>query len=250
MKSPKIHACFLVVAVAICVSTAQGQQTEKSLFVIKPPQVAELRYGQSPGVRITQASNRQADQAESAQGDDTAAVKELDRDFDLESRDDDDELARLLESSDDPYDDDLDDSLDPAMAKTITTWNQKPMTSLTLGLNQNGVKTPQDSSWQLTSRTSSLAFSQKTFAWAAPDIRYKPLFFEDVALERYGQTKGLFRQPLASSIRFLADAALLPYKSLHDPIDSCDYPLGYCRPGDSVSCIKQRHFFESPWSAR
>lgn len=260
MKSPKIHALFVLAIAAICGgSTAAAQQSETSLFVIKPPKVAELRYGQSPGFRINQASSgkkRQEEQVDSAR-----PREDLGLDSDAKRRDDGDDgdgLSRLLESSDDSYADDLDslrddlddDSFDPARAKTITTWNQKPMTSLKLGLTEIGVKTPDDSSWQLTSRTSSLAFSQKTFAWAAPEIRYQPLFFEDVALERYGQTKGLYRQPIASSIRFLANAALLPYTSLHDPIDSCDYPLGYCRPGDSVSCVKQRHFFESPWSRR
>ena len=92
-----------------------------------------------------------------------------------------------------------------------------------------------------------MAASNKLYAWAAPNIKHNPLYFEDVALERYGQTKGLFRQPVASGLHFLKSAAFLPYHSIYDPVHSCDGPLGYCRPGSHVNCVSQRHYFGNPF---
>jgi hypothetical protein len=76
-----------------------------------------------------------------------------------------------------------------------------------------------------------IAATDKVFAWAAPNIKYQPLYFEDVALERYGQTKGLVKQPFVSAGRFLADKLLLVPRAMRVCPHSCDSPLGYCRPG-------------------
>ncbi len=226
--------------------SVEAQQSERSLFVIKAPVVSGLKYGEKAGFTRTakvqdETSDKPTEDLDPPTPDATSSL--------LESGDDDanDELMDELEDLDESTEPEFDD---PASPRKMTEWNLKPMTSIQLGLNPTRGKVPDDSSWQLTNRTASLAFSDKLFAWAAPDISYNPLFFEDVALERYGQTKGLYRQPIASSIHFLKSAALLPYTSLHDPIDSCDHPLGYCRPGDSVSCIKQKHFFGNPWGRR
>ena len=83
----------------------------------------------------------------------------------------------------------------------------------------------------------------KVYAWVAPDIRYQPLYFEDVALERYGQTSGERRETILSTANFFTSALLLPYHMRRDAPGSCDYPLGFCRPGDVVPCTKQRQLF-------
>lgn len=83
----------------------------------------------------------------------------------------------------------------------------------------------------------------KIFAWVAPDIRYQPLYFENVALERYGQTSGPRSEYLSSTANFFTSAVLLPYHMRRDAPASCDYPLGFCRPGDVVPCSKQRQLF-------
>ena len=83
----------------------------------------------------------------------------------------------------------------------------------------------------------------KVFAWVAPDIRYQPLYFEDVALERYGQTSGERAESLRSTTNFFTSALLLPYHMRRDSPASCDYPLGFCRPGDVVPCTKQRQLY-------
>jgi hypothetical protein len=93
---------------------------------------------------------------------------------------------------------------------------------------------------------SQFSCAPKVFAWAAPDIRYQPLYFEDVALERYGQTLGFHRQTFRSGYHFFMSSITFPNKLRHDPPKSCDYPLGFCRPGDCVPAIKQKHYLGHP----
>ncbi len=46
---------------------------------------------------------------------------------------------------------------------------------------------------------------------------YKPLYFEEVNLERYGRSAGIW-QPAISTTRFFATVPLLPYKmAAHSP---------------------------------
>lgn len=83
----------------------------------------------------------------------------------------------------------------------------------------------------------------RVFAWAAPDIRYQPLYFEDVALERYGQTAGWCKQPICSGLHFSKSFITLLNQMRHDRPYSCDYPLGFCRPGNEVPKTKQMQYF-------
>jgi hypothetical protein len=73
--------------------------------------------------------------------------------------------------------------------------------------------------------------------WEAVAICHKPLYFEDVALERYGQTHCHLLQPLISGAQFYATFPLLPYKMALDPPHQCDYNLGYYRPGSPAPCV-------------
>jgi hypothetical protein len=102
---------------------------------------------------------------------------------------------------------------------------------------------PADSSVDLAkilTRDPVLTFNPKIASWVAPGITYQPLYFEDVPLERYGQTFGLLRQPWVSGARFLADGLVLPYNVFVQPPRSCDTPLGYCRPGSPTCDVRQR----------
>jgi hypothetical protein len=76
-------------------------------------------------------------------------------------------------------------------------------------------------------------------AWPERDVLVEPnyvcyhkLLFEDVNTERYGWELGPI-QPVASSLRFFADAALLPYNLARDPC-SAEVSAGHCLPGDPV----------------
>jgi hypothetical protein len=62
-------------------------------------------------------------------------------------------------------------------------------------------------------------------------ICYRPLYFEEVALERYGD-KARCIQPVISGVRFFSTVALLPYKMRVRPPRSCVCDNGFSRPGD------------------
>jgi hypothetical protein len=71
-----------------------------------------------------------------------------------------------------------------------------------------------------------------TFTWTASALCHKPLYFEEVQLERYGHTAGPIKQPIISGAHFFLNICVLPYKmAIHPPME-CQYPLGYYRPGD------------------
>ncbi len=73
--------------------------------------------------------------------------------------------------------------------------------------------------------------------WKASNLCHKPLYFEEVNLERYGHTAGPFLQPVISSAHFFVNIAVLPYKmGVHSPSE-CQYALGYYRPGDCAPWI-------------
>ncbi|MCE9524759.1 MAG: hypothetical protein K8R36_01745 [Planctomycetales bacterium] len=71
-----------------------------------------------------------------------------------------------------------------------------------------------------------------TFTWTASALCHKPLYFEEVQLERYGHTAGPIKQPIISGAHFFLNIAALPYKMAINPPRECQYPLGYYRPGD------------------
>ncbi|MCY2991848.1 MAG: hypothetical protein NTY19_28825 [Planctomycetota bacterium] len=71
-----------------------------------------------------------------------------------------------------------------------------------------------------------------TMNWKASGLCHKPLYFEQVQLERYGHTVGpLLEAPLAGA-HFFANIALLPYNMGIHPPQECQYALGYYRPGN------------------
>jgi hypothetical protein len=75
-------------------------------------------------------------------------------------------------------------------------------------------------------------FQPSTFTWTASALCHKPLYFEEVQLERYGHTAGPIKQPILSGAHFFLNIAALPYKMAINPPMECQYPLGYYRPGD------------------
>jgi len=204
---------------------------------------AEVRAQESRLILITGASTVRAQQMDQVEkpGEEPQAEELTDQSPPNPNRTKSD-VQSLLDSDTEDLDDmdDLDDFDDEPPIRPVTQWNLKPMTSLRAGLSSTSTKIPSDQSHQLTTRPMQpLAASEKLFAWAAPELRYQPLLFEDVALERYGQTRGMYKQPFFSAAHYLKSAFFLPLNSMYEPLDTCDYPLGYCRPGDPVPCVKQ-----------
>ena len=75
------------------------------------------------------------------------------------------------------------------------------------------------------------AWTPATLTWRASALCHKPLYFEDVRLERYGHSAGVM-QPFYSGAHFFVSVAALPYNMALYPPYECRYPRGYYRPGD------------------
>jgi hypothetical protein len=76
------------------------------------------------------------------------------------------------------------------------------------------------------------SFSPIPYPWTASALCHKPLYFEDVQLERYGHMAGPWLQPFASGVNFFLTVPILPYKMGLETPNECMYTLGYYRPGD------------------
>lgn len=74
-------------------------------------------------------------------------------------------------------------------------------------------------------------FLETTMTFKASGSCHKPLYFEEVQLERYGHEWGPIAQPVLSSAHFFGNIAILPYKMGIHPMNECQYALGYYRPG-------------------
>jgi hypothetical protein len=81
------------------------------------------------------------------------------------------------------------------------------------------------------------SFEPTTVAWKASGLCHKPLYFEEIQLERSGHEWGPAIQPVLSTAHFFTNVAFLPYKMAINPMNECQYALGHYRPG---SC--------APWS--
>jgi hypothetical protein len=75
------------------------------------------------------------------------------------------------------------------------------------------------------------------FVWTASGLCHKPLYFEEVQLERYGHSTGPYTQPLVSGANFYANVLLLPYHMGLKLPGECEYPLGYYEPGDCAPYV-------------
>jgi hypothetical protein len=72
------------------------------------------------------------------------------------------------------------------------------------------------------------------FEWSATALCHRPLYFEQVNLERYGYTVGPYIQPVISGAHFFLTIPTLPYKLVAQPPRECVYTLGYYRAGSRV----------------
>jgi len=76
------------------------------------------------------------------------------------------------------------------------------------------------------------SWCQTLYHWKASSLCHKPLYFEQVSLERYGHTWHPLVQPVVSGAHFFGTIPILPYKmGIEDPRE-CIYALGYYRPGE------------------
>ena len=80
------------------------------------------------------------------------------------------------------------------------------------------------------------------FHWKASNLRTRPLYFQDVSLERYGHQRcGYCGQTVRSGLKFYSDIIKLPLRMCADPPCQTVYALGYARPGDPTLPVRETH---------
>jgi hypothetical protein len=84
-----------------------------------------------------------------------------------------------------------------------------------------------------TENSMNYAWQGRDVLWLAPNAVHQPLYFEDIAVERYGQ-RTLFFQPAVSAVNFAYDAAVLPVRAIIDPPKSLLPTQRHFRAGASV----------------
>jgi hypothetical protein len=133
------------------------------------------------------------------------------------------------------------------LGQTPFVWPRKSIREIGINPKDPEGKKPADRSFMLAEKFSrnwtEFETICKDYRWQSPGISYQPLYFEDVALERYGQSRPGFRQAMISYGHFFTSTALLPFHMRKDPPFSCEYPLGYCRPGNCAPKTHQKQFW-------
>lgn len=81
-------------------------------------------------------------------------------------------------------------------------------------------------------------WTPQVVTWKASSLCHKPLYFENVQLERYGHSRGPFAQPVHSTWHFFRSLVTVPYQTAIWPATECQYALGYFRPGDCAPWLK------------
>ncbi|ADG69320.1 hypothetical protein Plim_3507 [Planctopirus limnophila DSM 3776] len=81
--------------------------------------------------------------------------------------------------------------------------------------------------------------------WEPPNLYHQPLYFEDVALERYGHHYPPGIQSAVSLGKFGVQLIGFPYQAVIHPPASKQYALGYYRPGE----VAPRLTYQIPWNA-
>jgi len=127
----------------------------------------------------------------------------------------------------------------------------KPISSLGTNIGPQGGRLPTDYAMTALPAQRIVAPLQTSdgawtgFHWEAPGTRHRPLYFENVPLERHGYSLGL-AQPFASAAHFVGNAAILPYRMAAEPPSDSIYTLGHERPGTPTPL----RYYRPPLSVR
>lgn len=91
-------------------------------------------------------------------------------------------------------------------------------------------------------------WSETALHWQAPAFAHRPLYFEQVNLERFGYGPRYLRvvQPALSGAHFFATIPALPYLMTVQPPCQCVFPLGHYRPGNCVPYQWHRPGWSAP----
>jgi hypothetical protein len=86
-------------------------------------------------------------------------------------------------------------------------------------------------------------WAETDFQWSSTALCHRPLYFEQVNVERYGYTVSPLLQPAISGAHFFLTIPALPYKLVAQPPRECVYTLGYYRAGSPAP----RRWHHAPW---
>ncbi len=123
-------------------------------------------------------------------------------------------------------------------------FDQRPITSLTVNIAAKAGELPnnlgRDSLARIEMKRPEAVLLRHwpllSCEWEAPALAYRPLYFEEVNLERHGYGLKYLRaaQPIISAGQFFTTVPILPYKMLAEPARTPVYTLGHDRPGSNV----------------
>jgi hypothetical protein len=129
-------------------------------------------------------------------------------------------------------------------SRNLIDFESRPITSLTANIGQKAGEKPKDFGKEqlarMQARPADSVFARNwpmvCFQWEAPSLAYRPLYFEEVNLERYGYGMKYVRaaQPLISAGQFFTTVPILPYKLFAESARTPVYTLGHYRPGSDV----------------
>lgn len=130
----------------------------------------------------------------------------------------------------------------PEGPQLVDTGSYRPITQVTVnvalpagiypggpGVEQAGVPTPPWPTFE-DSRFWG-GWAETNFQWSATMLCHRPLYFEEVNVERYGYTVSPILQPAISFAHFFATIPTIPYQMVVQPPRECIYTLGYYRAG-------------------
>jgi hypothetical protein len=117
--------------------------------------------------------------------------------------------------------------------------NERPLGELTINIQVPQGDLPTDHAaacWQQLNATSGplagiRVWAQITYAWDATCMAHRPLYFEEINLERYGYGCCDCLQSAASAAHFFATVPALPYCMAAECPGECQYTLRHDRPG-------------------
>lgn len=123
--------------------------------------------------------------------------------------------------------------------------SEKPLGDLGINIAMPAGQVPTDyasACWDYINRTGGPLAAVRCwpaycYQWDATCLCHRPLYFEEINLERYGYGCCACLQPAVSAAHFFGTVPALPYCMAADCPGECQYTLGHYRPG---SCPPRR----------
>jgi hypothetical protein len=123
----------------------------------------------------------------------------------------------------------------------LIDFRQRPITEVTTSILPRSPSVPEDVAQARLQELGNVSYESvlmrqwmgMRYCWDASALHHRPLYFEEVNLERYGYGPRYLRavQPVLSGAHFFATVPTLPYQMAMGPPHRVEYALGHYRPG-------------------